>query len=93
MQGFFCCWFALTAFDINFQCDHDSVIVELVKRFPNLQASYLAHTQGKKHQSNLARRAAKEAKEAPVQPAPAKVHTTSVADPGENLSADPDADS
>jgi hypothetical protein len=38
------------------------------------QASYLAHTQGKKHQSNLARRAAKEAKEAPVQPAPAKVH-------------------
>ena len=28
--------------------------------------------QGKKHQSNLARRAAKEAKEAPVQPAPLK---------------------
>lgn len=38
----------------------------------NNEASYLAHTQGKKHQSNLARRAAKEAKEAPVQPAPAK---------------------
>jgi len=34
----------------------------------NNEASYLAHTQGKKHQSNLARRAAKEAKEAPVQP-------------------------
>merc|ERR1712212_50555 len=31
----------------------------------NNEASYLAHTQGKKHQSNLAR---KEAKEAPVQP-------------------------
>ncbi len=42
------------------------------------QASYLAHTQGKKHQSNLARRAAKEAKEAPVQPAPAKVHICNV---------------
>lgn len=38
----------------------------------NNEASYLAHTQGKKHQANLARRAAKEAKEAPVQPAPQK---------------------
>ena len=38
----------------------------------NNEASYLAHTQGKKHQSNLARRAAKEAKDAPVQPAPLK---------------------
>lgn len=36
----------------------------------NNEASYLAHTQGKKHQSNLARRAAKEAKEAPTHPAP-----------------------
>ena len=35
----------------------------------NNEASYLAHTQGKKHQSNLARRAAKEAKDTPVQPA------------------------
>lgn len=39
----------------------------------NNEGSYLAHTQGKKHQSNLARRAAKEAKEAPAQPAPEKV--------------------
>lgn len=38
----------------------------------NNEASYLAHTQGKKHQSNLARRAAKEAKETPTQPAPEK---------------------
>eukprot|EP00128_Syssomonas_multiformis_P014920 Colp12_sorted_trinity150504_noHs@30640 len=38
----------------------------------NNEGSYLAHTQGKKHQENLARRAAKEAKDAPVQPAPAK---------------------
>ncbi|CAJ0952413.1 unnamed protein product, partial [Mesorhabditis belari] len=32
--------------------------------------SYLAHTQGKKHQANLARRAAKEAAEQPFLPAP-----------------------
>ncbi|CAB4060960.1 SF3A2 [Lepeophtheirus salmonis] len=38
----------------------------------NNEASYLAHTQGKKHQSNLARRAAKEAKDSPIQPAPEK---------------------
>jgi len=38
----------------------------------NNEASYLAHTQGKKHQSNLARRAAKEAKDTPIQPAPEK---------------------
>lgn len=31
----------------------------------NNEGSYLAHTQGKKHQSNLARRAAKDAKDAP----------------------------
>ncbi len=36
----------------------------------NNEASYLAHTQGKKHQSNLGRRAAKEARETPQQPAP-----------------------
>ncbi|KAH7968348.1 hypothetical protein HPB52_007960 [Rhipicephalus sanguineus] len=38
----------------------------------NNEGSYLAHTQGKKHQANLARRAAKEAKDSPIQPAPAK---------------------
>merc|ERR1712226_229002 len=38
----------------------------------NNEGSYLAHTQGKKHQSNLARRAATEAKEAAIQPAPEK---------------------
>lgn len=32
----------------------------------------MAHTQGKKHQANLARRAAKDAKDAPQQPAPEK---------------------
>lgn len=38
----------------------------------NNEGSYLAHTQGKKHQSNLGRRAAKEAKESPSLPAPMK---------------------
>ncbi|RCN29343.1 hypothetical protein ANCCAN_24901 [Ancylostoma caninum] len=38
----------------------------------NHLGSYLAHTQGKKHQSNLARRAAKEAQEQPFLPAPAQ---------------------
>lgn len=32
----------------------------------------MAHTQGKKHQANLGRRAAKEAKDSPALPAPAK---------------------
>jgi splicing factor 3A subunit 2 len=34
----------------------------------NNEGSYLAHTQGKKHQANLARRAAMQAKDAPIQP-------------------------
>lgn len=38
----------------------------------NNEGSYLAHTQGKKHQANLARRAAKEAKEAPSSLQPEK---------------------
>ena len=42
----------------------------------NNEASYLAHTQGKKHQSNLARRAAKEAKDTPAQPALDKARTS-----------------
>lgn len=36
----------------------------------NNEGSYLAHTQGKKHQSNLARRAAKEAADQPYLPLP-----------------------
>lgn len=38
----------------------------------NTEGSYLAHTQGKKHQSNLAKRAAKDAKDAQALPAPEK---------------------
>lgn len=36
---------------------------------PN-EGSYLAHTQGKRHQQNLAKRAAREAQDKPVAPAP-----------------------
>lgn len=36
----------------------------------NNEGSYLAHTQGKKHQANLARRAAKEKAESPATPSP-----------------------
>ena len=36
---------------------------------PN-EGNYLAHTQGRRHQENLGKRAAKEAMEAPVAPAP-----------------------
>ncbi len=35
----------------------------------NNEGSYLAHTQGKKHQANLARRSAKEKADGPSQPA------------------------
>ncbi|XP_010413974.1 PREDICTED: splicing factor 3A subunit 2 [Camelina sativa] len=38
----------------------------------NNEGNYLAHTQGKRHQTNLAKRAAREAKEAPTQPQPLK---------------------
>eukprot|EP00850_Spirogloea_muscicola_P016957 SM000141S00901 [mRNA] locus=s141:251255:253959:+ [translate_table: standard] len=36
----------------------------------NNEGNYLAHTQGKRHQTNLAKRAAREAKDAPAQPQP-----------------------
>jgi splicing factor 3A subunit 2 len=39
----------------------------------NTEGNYLAHTQGKRHQQNLARRAFKEARDAPAMPAPAHV--------------------
>lgn len=40
------------------------------------EGSYLAHTQAKKHQDNLGRRAAKEAAENPQQPAPEKARVS-----------------
>ncbi|XP_063061339.1 splicing factor 3A subunit 2-like [Engraulis encrasicolus] len=69
---------ALETIDINkdpyFMRNHlGSYECKLCLTLHNNEGSYLAHTQGKKHQTNLARRAAKEAKEAPAQPAPEKV--------------------
>ncbi|KAL9239963.1 hypothetical protein vseg_014233 [Gypsophila vaccaria] len=42
----------------------------------NNEGNYLAHTQGKRHQTNLAKRAAREAKDAPAQPQPHKLKVT-----------------
>ncbi|XP_030849178.1 splicing factor 3A subunit 2 [Strongylocentrotus purpuratus] len=68
---------ALETIDLNkdpyFMRNHlGSYECKLCLTLHNNEGSYLAHTQGKKHQSNLARRAAKEAKDAPAQPAPEK---------------------
>jgi len=61
---------ALETIDLNkdpyFMKNHlGSYECKLCLTLHNNEGSYLAHTQGKKHQENLARRAAKEAKEAP----------------------------
>lgn len=68
---------ALETIDLNkdpyFMKNHlGSYECKLCLTLHNNEGSYLAHTQGKKHQQNLARRAAKEAKETPLQPAPEK---------------------
>ncbi|KAG8231712.1 hypothetical protein J437_LFUL018956 [Ladona fulva] len=68
---------ALETIDLNkdpyFMKNHlGSYECKLCLTLHNNEGSYLAHTQGKKHQANLARRAAKEAKESPAQPAPEK---------------------
>lgn len=72
---------ALETIDLNkdpyFMRNHlGSYECKLCLTLHNNEGSYLAHTQGKKHQQNLARRAAKEAKEAPTQPAPEKQRVT-----------------
>lgn len=68
---------ALETIDINkdpyFMKNHlGSYECKLCLTLHNNEGSYLSHTQGKKHQANLARRAAKDAKDAPQQPAPEK---------------------
>ncbi|XP_046666053.1 splicing factor 3A subunit 2-like [Homalodisca vitripennis] len=68
---------ALETIDLNkdpyFMKNHlGSYECKLCLTLHNNEGSYLAHTQGKKHQANLARRAAKEAKDSPQQPAPEK---------------------
>ncbi|XP_067942845.1 splicing factor 3A subunit 2-like [Watersipora subatra] len=69
---------ALETIDINkdpyFMKNHlGSYECKLCLTLHNNEGSYLAHTQGKKHQANLGRRAAKEAMTAPTQPAPEKI--------------------
>jgi len=69
---------ALETIDINkdpyFMKNHlGSYECKLCLTLHNNEGSYLAHTQGKKHQANLARRAAKEAMTAPAQPAPERM--------------------
>lgn len=54
-------------FHIKYICVSGSYECKLCLTLHNNEGSYLAHTQGKKHQANLARRAAKEAKDAPQQ--------------------------
>ncbi len=44
----------------------------------NDEGSYMAHTQGKKHQSNLARRAAKEKADGPAQPLLANLNKSNI---------------
>lgn len=65
----------------------------------NNEGSYLAHTQGRKHQTNLARRAAKEAKDSPNLPGTSKSHReikkfTKIGRPGYRITkqTDPDTD-
>eukprot|EP00123_Amoebidium_parasiticum_P000294 comp10701_c0_seq1/m.5372 comp10701_c0_seq1/g.5372 ORF comp10701_c0_seq1/g.5372 comp10701_c0_seq1/m.5372 type:complete len:245 (-) comp10701_c0_seq1:119-853(-) len=68
---------ALETIDINkdpyFMKNHlGSYECKLCLTLHNNEGSYLAHTQGKKHQQNLGRRAAKEAKDAVPLPQPAQ---------------------
>jgi len=61
------------------------------------EGSYLAHTQGKKHQINLARRAAKEKQDATVQPQPQTSSgprkTVKIGRPGYRVTKERDPDS
>eukprot|EP00002_Diphylleia_rotans_P034750 TRINITY_DN7496_c0_g1_i1.p1 TRINITY_DN7496_c0_g1~~TRINITY_DN7496_c0_g1_i1.p1 ORF type:complete len:233 (+),score=55.09 TRINITY_DN7496_c0_g1_i1:50-748(+) len=66
---------ALETIDLNkdpyFMRNHlGSYECRLCLTLHNNEGNYLAHTQGKRHQTNLARRAAKDAQTNPSQPAP-----------------------
>ncbi|XP_071505961.1 splicing factor 3A subunit 2-like [Diadema antillarum] len=94
---------ALETIDLNkdpyFMRNHlGSYECKLCLTLHNNEGSYLAHTQGKKHQSNLARRAAKEAKDAPAQPAPEKMRVeikkfVKIGRPGYKVTKQKDPDS
>eukprot|EP01066_Platyproteum_vivax_P011072 Platyproteum_vivax@DN5011_c0_g1_i1.p1 len=60
------------------------------------EGSYLSHTQGKKHQINLARRAAKEKSDMVIAPAPKKTavkHTVKIGRPGYRVTKQRDPES
>ena len=63
----------------------------------NTEGNYLAHTQGKRHQQNLARRAFKDARDAPILPTPAKYvekrHAIKIGRPGYKVTKSRDASS
>ncbi|XP_065653832.1 splicing factor 3A subunit 2-like [Hydra vulgaris] len=94
---------ALETIDLNkdpyFMKNHlGSYECKLCLTLHNNEGSYLAHTQGKKHQQNLARRAAKDAKETPSQPAPEKQRVTlkkfvKIGRPGYKVTKQSDVDS
>ncbi|XP_071956596.1 splicing factor 3A subunit 2-like [Antedon mediterranea] len=94
---------ALETIDLNkdpyFMKNHlGSYECKLCLTLHNNEGSYLAHTQGKKHQSNLGRRAAKDAKDAPAQPAPEKARVevrkfVKIGRPGYKVTKQKDPDS
>ena len=62
-------WFLILISGFFVFCSYEC---KLCLTLHNNEGNYLAHTQGKRHQTNLAKRAAREAKEAPAQPQPHK---------------------
>ena len=82
---------ALETVDLNkdpyFMKNHlGSYECKLCLTLHNTEGNYLAHTQGKRHQQNLARRAFKDARDAPILPTPAKYvekrHAIKIGRPG-----------
>ena len=82
---------ALETIDLNkdpyFMKNHlGSYECKLCLTLHNTEGNYLAHTQGKRHQQNLARRAFKDARDAPILPTPAKYvekrHAIKIGRPG-----------
>ena len=91
---------ALETVDLNkdpyFMKNHlGSYECKLCLTLHNTEGNYLAHTQGKRHQQNLARRAFKDARDAPVLPVPAKYvekrHAIKIGRPGYKVTKSRDA--
>ena len=93
---------ALETVDLNkdpyFMKNHlGSYECKLCLTLHNTEGNYLAHTQGKRHQQNLARRAFKDARDAPILPTPAKYvekrHAIKIGRPGYKVTKSRDATS